>query len=149
MERIQKLFLLLTVIGPLHMGEQLLTDIEEFHMIKRAAGSYYYSRFSDSDADWASVLLITIVWTACSLMLYAFLIGGRARLLVLALFGAFAVSEIHHVVEALGKGAYDAGVITCVPYAWAGVLLLSAVWHELRRGELFTIGRAESRALGV
>jgi hypothetical protein len=38
MARIRSLFLLLTIVGPLHMAEQLATDIEEFHMIRARWG---------------------------------------------------------------------------------------------------------------
>ena len=133
MNRSNRLFLLLVVIGPLHMIEQMLTSIEEFHWI-RSQMDGYYSWFSPAAADLATVILITVVWTKVSLLLYALLVGGTARLFVLALFGLFAVSEIHHVVEALSRGGYDAGVITCIPYAAVGCLLVAAVWREFRRG---------------
>ena len=76
--------------------------------------------FSPANADLATVVLITVVWTFASLMLYLVFLGGRARLSVAGLFGFFAVTELHHVSEAVQKGGYDAGVITCVPYAIAG-----------------------------
>ena len=41
MTRIQKLFLLLIIIGPLHMAEQLVTGIEEFYAIRQFFGGYY------------------------------------------------------------------------------------------------------------
>ena len=132
MVRIQKLFLLLVVIGPLHMGEQLLTSIEEFYAV-RGAFAHYYALFDPSAADSASVLLITIFWTIVSVMLYAVLREGLARLAVMALFGLFAAGEVHHIVQAIAHGGYDPGVITCIPYAAAGALLLEAVWREFAR----------------
>jgi hypothetical protein len=51
----------------------------------------------------------------------------------MAFMGVFGVTEIHHVVEALAKGAYDLGVVTCVPYAIAGTCLVLAVWREFQR----------------
>jgi hypothetical protein len=133
MPRIRTLFLLLTVIGPMHMAEQLLTDIEEFHMIRRSLASYY-ALFDPAAADWATVVLVTIVWTAVSLLFYSLLHDGWPRLVVPGVLGVFGVTEIHHVVEALRKGGYDAGVVTCVPYAAAGAWLVAAVWRELRQG---------------
>jgi hypothetical protein len=133
MERIRRLFLLLTVIGPLHMVEQMLTDIEEFYMI-RGLMPKYYSWFDPGAADTATVILITTVWTACSLMFYALLHEGWPRLVVPGLFGVFGVTELHHVFEALSKAGYEAGVITCVPYAYVGALLVAAVWREWKRG---------------
>lgn len=133
MNRLNKLFLLLVVVGPLHMIEQMLTSIEEFYWLRgRLEG--YYAWFAPASADLATVILITVVWTKVSLLFYALLVGGTARLLVLALFGLFGASEVHHVIEALAKGGYDAGVITSIPYAAVGCLLVAKVWRERRRG---------------
>ena len=132
MRRIQNLFLLLTIIGPLHMGEQLLTSIEEFHAIRRAMAPYY-AMFEPAAADSASVVLITIVWTTVSLLFYAILREGLPRLFVMGFFGLFAAAEVHHVIQALAGGVYDPGVVTCVPYAVVGGLMLDAVWREFKR----------------
>ena len=134
MDRVNRLFLLLVIVGPLHMLEQMLTSIEEFYWL-RARLEGYYAWFAPTSADLATVMLVTVVWTKVSLLFYAVLVGGTPRLLVLALFGLFGVSEGHHIIEALAKGGYDAGVVTSVPYAVAGCLLLAEVWRELRRGE--------------
>ena len=133
MVRIRRLFLLLTIVGPMHMAEQLLFGIEEFFSIKRCVASYY-TWFEPAAADHATVILITVVWTMTSLLFYALLHEGTPRLVVLGIFGLFGAQEVHHVVEALQKGAYDPGLVTCVPYAALGALLLSAVWHEHKRG---------------
>jgi hypothetical protein len=59
------------------MAEQLTTDIEEFFMIRRTVIEPYFSMFAAADADWATVLLITIVgvitsfpyfWYGCRLL---------------------------------------------------------------------------------
>lgn len=132
MTRIRTLFLLLTVIGPLHMAEQMLTRIDEFYSI-RALIARYHGLFDPSMADVASVLLITMVWTVVSILFYALLWDGTPRLLVVGLFGLFGATEIHHLVESLTRGVYDPGVITCVPYAVVGCLLMAAVVRELKR----------------
>lgn len=132
MTRIQKLFLLLTVIGPLHMGEQLVTRIDEFYAIRQFFGGYY-AWFPATAADHASVILITIFWTTASVLLYAVLLEGTPRLAVMALLGVFGVTELHHVIEAVASGGYDPGVITCVPYAAAGWLMVQAAWREFQR----------------
>ena len=121
MTHIRTLFLWLTVIGPLHMAEQIFTRIDEFYAIRALFGRYY-ELFDPSMADQASVLLVTIVWTVVSIMFYALLTEGTPRLLVLGLFGMFAVSEIHHV--------YDPGVIMSVPYAIVGGMMVAAVARE-------------------
>ena len=133
MSRIQNLFLLLIVIGPLHMAEQLVTSIEEFHSIRRLVAGYY-AWFPAAAADHASVILIVIVWTICSLMLYAVLREGTPRLLVMGILGLFSALEVHHVVQAFANGGYDPGVITCIPYAIGGYLLVQSVWREFQRG---------------
>jgi hypothetical protein len=50
------------------------------------------------------------------------------------------------LIESLLKGAYDPGVITCVPYAIAGALLTAEVWREFRR-ETGNVIRATSESL--
>ena len=72
MTRIRTLFLLLTIIGPMHMGEQLLTRIDEFYSIRELLPSYY-AWFDPAAADHATVLLITIVWTVVSVLFYTLL----------------------------------------------------------------------------
>lgn len=136
MDRVSRWFLVLMLIGPLHMGEQMLTSLEEFFMI-RASLPGWYGMFAPAHADVATVLLITLVWTFVSLLLWLVFLGGRARLAVAGLFGVFAVTELHHVLEALEKGAYDAGVVTCVPYAIGGWYLCRATvdaWRAARVG---------------
>lgn len=132
MDRINRLFLLLVLIGPLHMIEQMLTSIEEFYWL-RGQLEGYYAWFPPGSADLATVIFITSAWTKVSLLIYALLVGGTARLVVLALFGLFGLSEAHHVVEALAKGGYDAGLVTSIPYALVGYLLIADVWREFRR----------------
>ena len=133
MDRLNRLFLLLVVIGPLHMIEQMLTSIEEFYWIRRHVEGYY-AVFAPASADLVTVILITVVWTKISLLLYALLLGGTARLAVLALFGLFGAQEAHHIIEMLAKGSYDAGVVTAIPYALVGSLLIAEVWRAFRRG---------------
>lgn len=149
MDRVSRWFLALMLIGPFHMGEQMLTSLEEYFKIRESMAGWY-GMFSPAQADLATVVLITIVWTFISLLLYLVFLGGRARLGVAGLFGVFAVTELHHVVEAASKGAYDAGVVTCVPYAIAGWYLCAATvdaWRATRtpdRGAAFTMARAAS-----
>ena len=130
MSRTQNWFLFLLLTGPIHMAEQLATDIEEFFMIRRNVIEPYFSMFSATDADWATVLLITMTGAVLSAAFYALAAGGRLRLAALALFGLMGAGEIHHVLEALASGAYDPGVITSLPYCWSGCGLLAAVRRE-------------------
>ena len=131
MERIHRLFLWLIVIGPLHMGEQLLTGIEEFYMLREQLGQYY-ALFDPAFADRASVILITIVFTLMSLMLYGMLAGGRGRTIVLTMFGVMGAGEIHHAIESVVTSSYDPGVITCFAYSAVGCVLLREVWRNAR-----------------
>jgi hypothetical protein len=96
MDRIHHLFLWLTIIGPLHMVEQMLTSLEEFHMIQGAMAGYY-GWFAPDRADLASVVMISLVWTLVSVIIYALLRGGAAMRAVMYVFGVFAVSELHHL----------------------------------------------------
>jgi hypothetical protein len=125
MDRVDRWFVALLLIGPLHMFEQMMTSVEEFHMLRGSLGGYY-AMFSPDHADVASVGLITVAWTVASVLIHLAMRGGRSRLVVAGLFGAFALTELHHVTDALGKGGYDAGLMTCVPYAIGGMYLLKA-----------------------
>ena len=132
MTRIRKSFLLLLLTGPVHMAEQMAFGIEEFHMIQRTVINPYYAWFSAADADWASVLLVTIVGSILSLAFYALMSGGMARTIALAAFALLGISEIHHVIEAIAKAGYDPGVVTSLAYCWSGCALLAAVWDQFR-----------------
>jgi len=132
MTRIRTLFLLLSVIGPLHMIEQMLTRIDEFYAIRALVGAKYYGLFAPAAADHASVLLITIVWTVTSILFYALLWDGMPRLIVLGMFGLFGASEIHHLIESVIKRAYDPGVTTAIPYAVVGCLMVAAVARQMK-----------------
>ena len=132
MERISRWFLWLIVIGPLHMIEQMFTSIEEFYMLRDHLNGSYYSLFDPAYTDLASVILITIVVTVFSLMLWAALVGGRARIAVVTLFGLMGAGEIHHAIQSVLTASYDPGVITSVAYSAVGCLLLREVWRLAR-----------------
>jgi hypothetical protein len=139
MTRTRKAFLFLLLTGPIHMAEQMATGIEEFHMIRRTVIDPYYSWFPADQADFASVLLITIVGAILSFIFYALAAGGTLRTVALAVFALLGIGEIHHVVEALTKTAYDPGVITSVAYCWSGCSLLFAVWDQSRPSRMSTV----------
>jgi hypothetical protein len=129
--KLASLFLAITAIGVFHMGEQLATGIEEFHMLREGIGGWW-TLFPSALVDHASVMLITLIFLAVSLLLYALMRGGRAALVVLGLFGMLGISEAHHWIEAAGKGAYDPGLITSTFYVWIGALILIEVAREWR-----------------
>jgi hypothetical protein len=131
MERTTRLLFWLMIIGPLHMGEQILTNVEELELFKGAA-STFYGWLPWLETDKATVALITLVFTAFTLMFYMAVRGGTARLIALALFGAMGANEIHHVFEAIGEGGYDPGLVTCFAYSFVGFMLLWEVWKEFR-----------------
>lgn len=131
--KLASLFLLITVIGIAHMGEQLATGIEEYYMLREQIG-HWQGLFPAEMAGEASVLLITMVFASVSLMLYALMRGGTPALAVVGLFGVLGVSETHHWVEALLEGGYDPGLVTSLAYVWVGVWILLEVWRLLRGG---------------
>jgi hypothetical protein len=139
MTRTRKAFLLLLLTGPIHMAEQMVTGIEEFHMIRRTVINPYYSWFPADQADFASVLLITIVGAILSFVFYALAAGGTLRTIALTVFALLGIGEIHHLVEALTTTAYDPGVITSLAYCWYGCSLLSALWDGSRSSRMSTV----------
>ena len=66
-------------------------------------------------------------------LFYSLLHDGLPRYDRPAISGLFGVTEAHHVIESLRKGAYDPGVVMCVPYAIVGGFLVAAVWREFKR----------------
>lgn len=131
MSRTNALLLALVIVGALHMSEQILFGVEEFHMLRGAVGDYL-ALFPAEFADRASVALITIAGTLLSLLCWAFALGGTPRLVALGVFGLFGVSEAHHLVEAVFKSGYEPGLITSVAYVGFGAWLVVEVWRELR-----------------
>ena len=132
-KRLSALMLAIIAVGVAHMIEQLATSIEEFYMLRGALGGWY-AMFPAAYADHATVALITIVFTAISLVFYALMRGGRARSVLAAVFGLFGVMEAHHWLEAASTGAYDPGLITSFLYVGVGVLILREVAQEYGRG---------------
>ena len=113
------------------MGEQLLTSIEEFYVVRYAFGGWY-GLFPVDYADHASVLLITIIFTAISLVFYALMRGGLATLIVAGVFGVMGIAEGHHWIAAFEKRSYDPGLLTSFAYVGVGLLLLIEVVREAK-----------------
>lgn len=130
--RLSALVLAIIGIGVAHMSEQLATSIEEFYMIRDALGGWY-AMFPAAYADHATVTLITLVFTAISLIFYALMRGGRAPLVIAGTFGLLGIGEAHHWLEAVTTGAYDPGLVTSFLYVGVGVLIVREVARELRR----------------
>lgn len=131
--RLSALVLAIIAIGVAHMSEQLATSIEEFYMIREALGGWY-AMFPATHADHATVTLITLVFTAISLMFYALMRGGRAPMVIAATFGLLGIGEAHHWLEAATTGAYDPGLFTSFLYVGVGLLIVREVAREFRRG---------------
>jgi hypothetical protein len=147
MDRIPRLFLWLTIIGPLHMAEQMMTSLEEFHMLRDQA-AIFYGWFRPDQADLASVILITVSFTTAMLAIYAVLRGGAAARAAMYVFGVFAITELHHLVEAVRKGGYDPGLVTCFAFAIVGALMVRAIRATpseaapaVLRPPVYTLGR--------
>lgn len=132
------LFFALIVVGVLHMTEQLLFGIEEFYMLRDTLG-HWYAMFPAAWHDHATVTLITIVFTALSLVLFALVRGGRAPLVVCGAFGVLGIGEMHHWIEAIAKGGYDPGLVTSFAYVAIGAWLFSLVRRQWQQARVTTI----------
>jgi hypothetical protein len=130
MDRIRKLFLLLALVGPLHMLEQLAFGVGEIARIRVGLGGYY---ILFANADRATVILVTIVGASVPFLAYGLLAGGVPRLISTAVFALLSVFESHHMVETFLRASYDPGVVTAVPFGALGVMLLVAIRAEYRR----------------
>ena len=119
----------ITVVMLLHMTEQLLFGIGELDKIKRVI-AVYDGWFASKDI--ATVVLVTIGGGLVFLAIYGILRGGRARLTSLEALGLLSVSEIHHWVETVQARAYTPGLVTSVPFAVFGLLLMRSALQEYR-----------------
>lgn len=131
MERTTKLLFWLMIIGVLHMSEQLVFGVEELQLFKPMIADYYQAMVAIGP-DRATVVLVTVVVTFFTWLCYAILAGGGLRLAALGVFGLLGAGEGHHVIQAIVKGGYEPGLLTCVPYCSVGVLMLIALWREYR-----------------
>jgi hypothetical protein len=52
---------------------------------------------------------------------------------VIGVFGLLSVGECHHVLRAIVGGGYNPGVLTSIPFAVIGWLLISSAWREHRQ----------------
>lgn len=138
MSRTQTLFLLLGLIGPIHMIEQMIFGIDEFYMLRDSLDAWY-ALFPAAAADHATVGLITIMGAVFTAMFVALSAGGKARLVVLGFFGVFGLTEVHHVVEALVRHAYDPGLVTSLGYVGLGAALFASVVFEWRRDPMTVV----------
>jgi hypothetical protein len=129
MQDIRRWFLWTLIIGPIHMGEQLLTNITELQELKGFLANYY-TLFRDP--DYGTVVLVTIGFTLVNLIVYGLLAGGRLRLLAVGFFALVAIGEIHHIVKTVVNFAYFPGAVTAIPFFLFGLLLLRAVIREWR-----------------
>lgn len=127
MREIQRWFGWLVVIGPVHIGEQLLFGIDELAEIKRFL-AVYYGWFRHP--DYGTVVLVGITVTSVMLMVYGLLLGGRWRFIVTGFFGVVGVTELHHIVKTFLHGAYFPGAVTAIPFVVVGFLLLRAAIRE-------------------
>ncbi len=120
-------FALLVLIGPIHVGEQLMFGLDTLYELQAILGGYY-SFFTNPDVG--TVLLVIITVTLVQSFLLAVLAGGRWRLLVAGFFGIAGVGEAHHIVQTVVQGKYFPGLVTSFAYVWIGVMVLRAVVRE-------------------
>jgi hypothetical protein len=124
----------LIVIGPIHVGEQLLFGIDLLSEI-RAMFAVYYGYFQNADVG--TVVLVILTVTMVQLLVYGGVAGGRARLLAAGFFGVMGAAEAHHILHTVLRGSYFPGLVTSFPFTGIGIMLLIAVvreWRETSRG---------------
>jgi hypothetical protein len=133
MDRIRRLFLLLALVAPLHMLEQLAFGNGDIARI-RVALDRFYALFAN--ADQAAIVLTTTIGGSLLFLAYGLLAGGAARLISLGVIAVMSLAESHHIAETFAQAAYNAGVITSVPFVTLGVLLLVTIRIEYRRAQI-------------
>jgi hypothetical protein len=129
MDDVRRWFGWTVIIGILHMSEQLLFGLDELQELKGFAATYY-GWFNNT--DYATVILVTTMFSLVNLIVYALLIGGRWRLIAIGFFALVALGEIHHIVKSVMHASYFPGTVTAIPFVAFGVLLLRALVREFQ-----------------
>jgi len=66
------------------------------------------------------------------MFVYAFLVGGRWRLLGPTFFAVVALGESHHTIKTIVRLDYFPGAVTAIAYIAVGILLLRAIVREFK-----------------
>lgn len=126
-------FAMLVLIGPIHMTEQLFCGLDQLQELKGIAAAYY-ARFENPDlGTW---WLVVIAFTLVQSLLLATITGGRWRLAAAGFLGASAVGEGHHLIQSVASGKYFPGLVTSIPFAMIGVMVVAAAYREWPRRPL-------------
>ena len=120
----------LPIILVLHGIEQLMFGLDELYELQGQVGMVL-GLFTNRDAG--IVVLVFAVVLLVQLFVYAFLVGGRGRLLAPFFFGVAALGESHHIIKTILRLDYFPGAVTAVAYVAVGILLLRAISREYRR----------------
>jgi len=121
---------LIGITDVLHLSEQMLFGLDELDMLRHILAGYYgWFR----QADYGTVVLAAIASTILFSVVCAAMAGGVGRIIAGGFVGLIAISEVHHLCEALFAGHYTPGSVTAIPYVAAGVMLFRALFRERRR----------------
>ncbi len=115
------------VIDLLHLTEQMLFGLSELDRLKRAL-TLYYGHFHQQ--EYGTVALAMIASALLFSLIFAAMAGGAGRLIAGGFVGVIAISEAHHLIEALRARHYVPGSFTAIPYVAAGLMLFRALRRE-------------------
>src|SRR5262249_37689684 len=96
----------------------------ELYMIRRVL-AVYYRQFSN--ADFATVLLVTIIVVFVLTLIYGVLLGGRPMHWAMGFSAFVSITELHHLVERIAQRRYVPGLVTGVLWAAIGVQLARVI----------------------
>jgi hypothetical protein len=130
MREIRYWFGWLPIILILHGVEQLTFGLDELYELQGQVGMVL-GLFTNRDAG--IVVLVFAVVLLVQTFVYAFLVGGRWRLLGPTFFGIAALGESHHIIKTVVRLDYFPGAVTAIAYVGVGILLLRAIVREFRR----------------
>jgi hypothetical protein len=129
MQDIKRWYLWLMAVLVLHIVEQFLFGIDELYELQAGVGAI---QRLFSNADYATVLLVSIMTLLVQLIGFAGLVGGRWPLWVAGFFAVEGMGEAHHIVKTIAHGTYFPGAVTAIAFVAVGARLLVAVIRELR-----------------
>lgn len=129
MNNVPRLFLATTCMIPLHIVEQLMFGIDELYELRTMAWDMVSWL---PDPDYGIVVQVGVATTLVLALCWAFMVGGRARLIASGIFGLQFMVESHHILKTIISGVYFPGAVTATVIVGLGAMIVMSVWREFK-----------------
>ena len=139
MNNVPRLFLATTCMIPLHIVEQLMFGIDELYELRGMAWDMVSWL---PDPDYGIVVQVGVMTTLVLGLCWAFMVGGKARLIASGFFGLQFMVESHHILKTIITGVYFPGALTATVIVGLGAMIVASVWREFNTGRV--LGRHQT-----